>query len=450
MGLKVRKSCFGELLIAWLSATVTIILFYSAHGIDNGTYFIAITDAFFKSLTMVIVFSILASVTRSSYISGATMFLLVNILYNHNSVLRYAVSSLYEGSISNNSVRFLGGLYVNFILIIAALIWRRQHLRNQEFQSNDEYGVIENLRVSPWIACSLALVYLMIEIYSLFTTGSPLASNSTRMMSTVVKAMECICITLATLTIKKGKIGYKPISLIPAAIILLTVVIVTMSTGSKRYLVGTALVMVCCLIFQKKLEFARIRYLLYLSPLALQGITNLSEAISGRWGDKTSWGLFTLRYHVFRYDLSDLATTMSLRYWQSTNKLKLLTEALQQSIPSAIYKNKPESLEMYKANIHSMGLEMSMDFNDTFFSMGAQLGGFVGMLIFFVLVVLFFEWISRRIIRIKKIGPAILMTFMEYFSWAESDINMFIYHTRDLILYLFFSWIIFRLLVHKI
>lgn len=445
--LKIKYSTIKDFFLVFLSAILTIILFDQTNGVENQNYIIAIIDAFFKSLTMVIVISTINDVSRKTYISGVAVFLLVAVLYNQNSVTKYAVESLYDGAISNSLYRFLGSCFINILLIFGVLIWKHIHLSTRVFKI-DSNKFITELHVNSYIVYTVLITYVLLQIYSLISTGRAFTSTDSRTLRTFYTTFEYICFTILVYNVKKtgNKIELK--SLIPIVLILLFLAFFSITTGSKQSLIRSALVIACGLIFLKKLEFTQIKTILYVSPLIMQIFTSLTEVISGRFSYYDSY--WTLRYHLFRYDLSDLAITIASRFGQATHQKDMIFEALQNSVPSFIFENKSEVLNMYYSNIKSIGLEgFPMDYNDTIFSFGAQIGGYVGIVVTFFLIIFLFEWISTKVVQIRAIGPAILIVFFSYFSYVESDLYMFIYNTRDLIIYFIISWLIFKFTIYK-
>lgn len=437
--MKVRKNSLSIFALACMSAWCSILMFYYQNGISLSTVPVAFLDAALKSMTLIIVTGLVdETASQKKFYSGASFMLMAATLYNQNSVTKYAVQSLYDGAISSNFMRFCASQYVNFIIIAAALVWRKIHRINTAGLKNNRFD-FKAIAVPKWLVFSIIAVYVILQIVSTKVSFS-------RTMGTIVLAINCLTYAVVVLYVQlDGREKLRQKSMMPIYLLAAVNLFITMKTGGKQIIVIYALVIGCGLVYLGKIEYKLLRIACALSPLLLEMITQLSELVSGRM--RLYPGEIVLRYHVFRYDLADLAFTISMKFGRITEPLMVLKEALLVAIPSVIIRNKPEELISYQQQFNQIGMDGMFDYNDTFFSMGAQLFGFIGMLLVFVGIVWFYEWLSVKIVNIKRIGPPMLLLLIRYFVFVESDWSMFVSNTRDIIVYLLLGWIIFRVSV---
>lgn len=448
MKVKIRKSWFSDFILAYSFAAATIFLFYKANNIKNGTYMLALFSAMVKTFVMVEVLGMIEKSVKKQHISGATVFLLVSILYNQNSILKYAVDCLYDGSIDNNALRLIGDIYVSVIIFIGVLVWKKVHKANKEFNLLENERFMPEFKINKLLLWMILFAYLIVQAYFLIKQNTLVTNAGSRSLNTVFSALEYICFALVVINVKKVNGKYVLSSFVPICVLGIFLVLATVILGTKQVIIRPAIVIACGLVYQNKLSIKKMKYFIYASPLLLQGITNLSELVSGRFSEYPA--LWVLRYHVFRYDLSDLAMTFAVHFSKSLYKWGVVKEAFCYSLPKFLYDKKLDVLPMYNANVKSIGLEgYPMDYNDTVFSFGAQIGGGIGILLAFILIVLFHEWISRKIVRINKMGSIILMVLFGYFSYVESDLFMFFYLTRDTVVYLILAGLLLKIILRR-
>lgn len=440
----IKKKTIIDCFFAWLCADITILLFYNANDIKNETLFISFVGAFFSTLCMVVVVKILKNTLLDTVLSGPVVFLLVAVLYNQNSVIRFAVESLYDGSIENRMERLFGAIFIDVLLVTGTFFWSERHKKNKLFNKNKGYA-LQSLTISSFAAYSLTISYMIMSMIMSLMTQITEVSNLLKLIQTVYSY---ICFSAVALYVKVKNRRYELPSLIPVVLLGIHLLILTNLAGSKQIIIRAAIVISCALILQNKLSLNKIEVLLYASPLIMQGIVSVTELVSARFVNYTN--AWMLRYHVFRYDLSDLTMTFALRFKNMKYSAEVVKEAFLYALPSFLYGEKQEVLPMYNANVRSAGLEgFPMDYNDTIFSFGAQIGGFLGIIIVFFAVLVLQEWISKKVIKIKNVGPAILMTILGYFSYVESDLYMFLFNTRDVVIYIILALFVYKILLRK-
>lgn len=432
----IRKKSIIDFIVAFLCAIITIILFYDANNIKNGTVLISIVGAFFSTLCMLIVIGKLEQTLCYTELSGSVVFFLVAVLYNQNSIIKYSVTSIYDGAIDSRFERFWGTILIELLLIIGTYFWSWIHRKNKVFKKISD-STLNELMLPGILVYFLLVSYIVLAVLSY-------GKNISNFLRVVQTGYSYLCFSAIAIYVKIENGKYKISTLIPIALLGCALLILTNLSGSKQIIIRAAIIIVCALIYQNKISLKKIKIVLYASPLLMQGIVSISELISGRFVNYTNEWI--LRYHVFRYDLSDLAMTFALRFSNMKQSWGVVKEAFLYSLPSFLYNDKQEILPMYNLSVKSAGLEgYPMDYNDTIFSFGAQIGGFLGIIIIFFCVIILHEWISKKIVKIKKVGPAIFMSVLGYFSYVESDMFMFVFNTRDLLIYIILALMIYKM-----
>lgn len=196
------------------------------------------------------------------------------------------------------------------------------------------------------------------------------------------------------------KLCFTP-SHLPLLIVGAVQAITTLCTGSKQALTGFALYCLLAFLVAGRISMRQLSLLLVLSPLLLCLVTGVSEHTSGRLSGYPT--RFVMQYHAFRYDLSDLAITIAERETEDPERgleegLKVVREALEMAVPSVLSggygkeSGKPTELDAYRNQLSGIGLYPDADdYNDTFFSMGAQLLGYPGIFLVFAGILILYD-----------------------------------------------------------
>ena len=181
--------------------------------------------------------------------------------------------------------------------------------------------------------------------------------------------------------------------------------ITTLCTGSKQAVTGFAMYCLFAFLVTGRIPMRHLSLILALSPLILGTVTGVSEYTSGRLGGYPT--RFVMQYHAFRYDLSDLAITIAEREARDPKRgfeegCRVVREALEMAVPSILSgkhgkgARKPETLLAYPDQLSGIGLYPNTDdYNDTFFSMGAQLWGYPGIFLAFAGILLLYELLGK-------------------------------------------------------
>ncbi len=432
-GVKIIK----DVIIAFVLTSISVILYYLYYPVNNNSFFVALCSSFVRSIVSVIVLHLIEKACKDNSYSAGAFLLYSCLIYNQISVIKYSVNVLYHGAINDLYLRILGSLFIDFVLIFSSVIYYYYHRRCVKRNSN--YFKAKDFNISFLIIYPFVAIYAMINFFYTKNVGGIISIDVSRTMRTFITAFTYFVYALTIIYVKKEDGKFKYSSFFPLIIIAVVNLYITMVTGKKNIFIVFGVVIVCGLLLTKKIQFKHFKYIAFASAIFYQLIQISSEALSSR----TWYNIeYLMQYHAYRFDLSDLATTISLDYSRIANPFNIILESIKYAIPSFIYSEKNLELSNYINSMNAVGLDGSFDFNDTFFSMGAQIGGFFGIIVVFVIILLFFEWLNSRLLSIKN-GIGVLIVLIPYFATSESDWSMFIYQTRDLIIYILVSYLIF-------
>ena len=187
-------------------------------------------------------------------------------------------------------------------------------------------------------------------------------------------------------------------------------------------------------------------YLVILFPLILSMFTfTLLPFTKGM----VSFDKETIKWQLaYRFDLSDFAVTLLQGHEFSFN-YDIVTDAFVYSIPKAILEDKYDTItNSYEAQLEERGLTPTIDYTDTFFSIGAQLAGLIGYVFcpfFFIIFLFYFE----RVIYSLFGGAAniIIINCLPLYIRVENDLNGLFTDWRMLPMYIFLGLIEYWLFI---
>ncbi len=432
-------------LYALIISIVCIFLYFGFYEIDSLNYLLSFGTCFVKSLVLCTTLYLIYKASDDNYYSGGGFLLISAAIYNQISIIKYSVDYFYAGAVSETLIRVGGSILIDLIIIISSIIYYFLHKKIFLSKRFDVNIIFEKNSIFKIFTYLLVILFSIVQIYSMNRYDSPIILNVSRTQRTFVQAFIFITYGFAIFNIErndKGRIINK--SILPLLVLVVINMYITLATGKKSYIIVFGMIALCGLLYCKKISFKTLFILAIISPLFVHGLTILSEYTSGRNSNFFNLG-YQLRYHAFRFDLSDFATTIAINYDKIDKPINLIREAFRYSIPSFILSDKDIELSVYASQMTSIGLDSTFDYNDTFFSMGAQVGGFLGMAIVFIFIFVFFEILSLILMNIPSVGPMIFVVVISYFSSCESDWSMFIFQTRDIVVYILVSYLFFNL-----
>lgn len=427
---KVPSRASKTLLMVWLVSCITIILYYYQNSAPIENAVVAVVSSFFSSSVLIYLLYSLDKYKLEARLSFGYILVAISVLYNHNSLTKYVVDSLFDGYISSLYLRLLGSILVDLIIFSAIMLLNRRYSKLQNSYKYEASFI--NIQL-PFILILIFIV--MIADYSVLQM--PIKN---RLLDTGDRLLRCIACSLVVVYAKNNERSGFIKKYFPIIALTIWYVFLTSITGSKSLIVLYAFVIAIALYYLDMVGLKTLTLGFAMSPFVIRGISSISELISGRMNVFSSeW---VLRYHSFRYDLSDLAVTIlgepsSLKY-----SMDIVTDAIKFAMPSSLVNLDKDSLlngGAYRSQMQLIGLQpyddwgFPEDFNDTLFSVGAQIGGLVGMVLFFIFVVLVFDSFSSYIKK-KKLGYEIIIAMIGMVALVECDMFSFVNNIRDLII----------------
>ena len=440
---RIKIKNFFFLLFAWAISIVTIIVYYSYYKVDINKYIYAIVYAFFSSCTMIYVFGCFDN-NDTDRISLAPVLLLITTLYNQNALTKFSVDKLFIGFVSNQMIRLFGSIVFDLLIMFVAFRYKR---KNKD--TNDTSATFEEL--FRYKKPSIIFIYIMIILYAIIkfqelSTKIEFSRTQSTFINAITYAVYFLISLNAFLYRKNVVFAYTPLLIVTSLQFVASV-----KSGRKAEIIVFMFIIMMELVYLGCIKIEVLKMAFCISPAILQIITVLTEAISGRMRFFSKG--FVMEYHAFRYDLSDFAISIAMNYKPSKLVIQLISESFIYAIPGFSIDVKKNILEngAYRMLLENMGFprydiygSMS-DFNDTFFSVGAQIGGFIGIPLFFIIIVAFFDWLSRVLCR-NRYGKVLVMILIGPCALVECDLKMLIFRIRDLVIIIVVAYMIIKLL----
>lgn len=432
--------------ISLLISVLTIYLYNLIYNVPTPNYTVAILNCFFSTLTMVIVLEIVFKMADKVGYTGASFLLIVSVLYNQISIVKFSAPYLFEGYISDTNQRFLGNLYIDFVIIASAII---VYIVNKRSKNNSK-SFYKNYSIPLYFSYILSLMYGFLNLIMFIATGQTLANDLSRVMQTINSIFQCFCYTVVAITFDHDEKGRpKTLTLIPVLIVIINGFLLALLSGKKSAIVLPIYAIMFTLLFVHKISKKQVMIVCAILPMLYRILSDMSNIVSSRMSAFSL--MFKLQYNGFRFDLSDFAITIASRFHVYPHPFTVLKEAIEYALPSFINTSKPDSLIYYQSQLEGLGIAdaHTQDFNDTLFSMGAQIGGYIGIFLTFLVILLFFNWLSKRLQKGNRVLNFVCILLITYFSTIESDWSMFIWNTRDMLLYILIGYLIFNILLRK-
>jgi hypothetical protein len=429
------------------------IMFALVYESDFGAVLCSLVHALFSSIVMYRIVSRMF-IKQSSKLSMATMFILINLLYFSASSIKYFERELYPGFINNNPLRLAYSILTLVILWISFEVVIRLKSGRKNIQI-----VLDNRVFLLWLLFIL-LVINCISIYTNYQQNGPgysyyhegdvarLAIDRTdlsvleKLWRWLLDFANIAIVLLIALTQNSKK---NRMLLIVPVIIYFIGAVLSGNRGLLFYFVAGLIFSIPYIYGISKKTLARA---IFMGPLIMVVGSILILAATGRVSINDKEGFrFQLAY---RFDLCDFAATIILTNGAFRFNYEQIADAVVYSIPKVFYQNK------YIANqntalerLYAARLDERTDYTDTYFSIGAQIGGIVGFIalpIFAVLLLHFLEQIGYRILSTMAYFCVILMAPL--FLKVETDLNTLFADWRMLPIYLLFG-ILFHYLFAK-
>ena len=425
------------------------VLFAMIYEDTIGTIACSLIHAFCSAIVMYRVVSKVL-LKRVSNVSMVTMFILINLLYFSASSVKYFEAELYPGFIDNNALRLFYSLLALIVLWISFEIIIRMKTRYKY----TNFSIHNDLFLRVTII--IILISICLNIFDLYHKGFgyryhlnldilQVAMERTS-LSTMGKIRmwlrSCTNIVLVLLlALHFGKKGSKKLIVLAIAVVF----ILSLFSGGRSsiffFFFGIGFSLVYLYGFGQKF-LAKI-FLAAPMIICIGSVLILSAA--GRVG---FGNLGQIKHQLaYRFDLTDYAATLI----QANNPIafnhQIVSDAIYYSVPSIFYPNKYEAnRKTVLEQLSNANLDERTDYTDTFFSIGAQLGGIIGFVFIPFLMVLFLYALEQFFYRSFGLASKFIIIMMyPLYLRVETDLNSLFAAWRMLPVYilfgLFFYWL---------
>ena len=220
------------------------------------------------------------------------------------SSCKYLVSPLFPGLVDNNMFRLFGSAVSNFIMVVSLFIWDRINSKHKDLYFDVDKYIYGNRLLEIAIISAYAIKVVSSH------AGRVLFSVENGTLDNFINTFLCLlCMLTAVINMR---VPLKKISsVIPIAVIFVISVIDAMFTGKRHDLVIPVVYFITICYGLGKMDIKLFRTLTAVVPIGLAAVSNVIFFVSKRYTVIDYW---YLRDQVYRYDLTDLAMTISSRF----------------------------------------------------------------------------------------------------------------------------------------
>lgn len=207
-------------------------------------------------------------------------------------------------------------------------------------------------------------------------------------------------------------------------------------------------IMLC---LRKVKDFIFLKRMVSILPLGVAVFSSIVFLASDRF--QTNDTLFMSNL-VYRFDMTDFAITEAERTTFKDYSIDSILEPIQLAIPGRFSTRDKTAIQkdnQYKKVLAASGLYINADYNDTVFSMGAEIGGYLGFFLLPIWLLIYYELLDRWITSKGEIGNICKLSIIPYFCGAENVWQKFILDTRTyLIVYIVFYFMIIFFIKNRV
>ncbi len=437
-------------LICSLSYPVLFAMIYEA---TLETIGFSLIHAFCSAVVMYRVVSKLL-LKRSSNVSMATMFILINLLYFSASSIKYFEPELYPGFINNNVLQLTYSLLALIVLWVSfeIIIRMKTKYKYTNFSIHNDLF----LRVTIIIM----LVFICLNIVDLYQKGFGYAYHlnldilqvamERTSLPTIEKIrmwlMGCTNVVLVLLlALHFGKKGSKKLIVMAIA----AVFILSLFSGGRGSIFFFFLGLIFSLIYLHGFGKKNLARIFLAAPIIICIGSVLILSVAGRIGFGNSE---QIKYQLaYRFDLTDYAATLIHANNLIAFNYQIVGDATYYSVPKVFYSGKYDAnRKIVLEQLSNANLDERIDYTDTFFSIGAQLGGIVGFVFVPFLMVLFLYTLEQFFYRsFGSSSNFIIIAMYPLYLRVETDLNSLFAAWRMLPVYILFGLVFYWLFTKK-
>jgi hypothetical protein len=360
------------------------------------------------------------------------------------SSIKYSQEELYNGFITNNLLRLFGSFVVFLSVFFATYLWNRVNLKRSKITAIK----LENVKINRIFVYILILVYASIIVWryienpvSGYVLPRYIPTSKDLVYDLFTSTIINLLILSAGIYFIKGKIK----TYIPLILVLLIFFFSSAVSGSRSALVGPLFLAIYILLYQGKISLRKVLSFTIFVPFVYLGFSTLIFFISGRVSNITktrlAWDM------AYRFDFSDFPLTILIRNKLFFIDIGQIIDGMKFSIPSFLWPDKlvDMSITTQEKLLMDSGLSPLIDYTDSFFSMGAELAGIVGLFAMYPVLVVVFEKIDIYFSKKKVLGFICLVVIFETITRIEIPWINFIPSIRDRIISIFIALIFYKL-----
>lgn len=423
-----------EIIFAGIIYVVYTHVFISKiYAINDWSLFYSLIHSFLASIILIYLFRVgQRTIERNSESLVFVTFLMICI-YNFSSSNKYIIPYLYPGFVDNSFIRLLGSVYVDFIILVAILIWDRfnvKHINRKQKNYNLYSGNTFTGLITAVLYALFALNNTIFKIPILYIANDTLRSFANTFLCSI---------SLLTIIVELQARKNCFFNIVLMSVVIVVEIIISINTGKRHELIIPVVTILSYMYIFKKLKIPFARRLIAWCPLVIIIGTQLLFEISGRYVNQGYW---YIREFVYRFDLSDFALTVSASEFKG---LSSLVEGVIAAIPGVSIDNLS-----YQGVMYGAGLSVIEDYNDTIFSIGSELCGLAGMAIVPIIIILLLEVMDWKLktSRLTGVRFSRLLIVFEY-TIAETTWAMLFLYTRNALLAVIIGFVVLTLIIRK-
>lgn len=417
-----------------------VIIFYIIFDIGGHGLFESLIHASLSSCAINYYFRKLSLSICENRFSMASMTLLVFAVYFHLSSIKYAVHQLYPNYISDLGVRLLGSVLVFIVFIISTSLWSNMnHHRFREDKISDNY------KRHPLLAWAVSVLCVVAQCY---INTLPEIVLKKAMTTQLKETIYCLGLVVSLINIRKNEYHRKIIlntSCFPLLVIIMYSITEALYTGSRSALITPVVVSLAGLLKLGKIDNVwTIKKVVGIAPILILLYSILIFNTSNRFeNDRNNY----VKNLVYRFDLSDLAITEILRTEFKDYSLDSIREAVELAVPGFLFHGDKMAIKrnsQYKKILRISNLYTEADYNDTLFSMGAEIGNIIGFILVPIVFVIYFELLDFWICGWKNANFSIIAIVI-YFCSVENGWQKFFLDTRTYLIILICTYVFLKI-----
>lgn len=427
-------------IFTYITSFIYVMGFYIIFDIRGYGLFESLVHAFLSSYAINFYFRKLSFSINQNRFSMASMTLLVFVVYFHLSSIKYAVYQLYPNYISNLGLRLLGSVLVFITFIISTSLWSK--MNHRRLKAN---RILDDYNGHPLMAWIVSILCVIGQSY---INSLPEIVLQRAIITQLKETIYCLGLAVSIINIRKIESHKKIVldaSYFPLMVIIMYSITEALYTGSRSALITPVTITLAGLLKLRKIQdITAVKRMVGIAPILILLYSMLIFSTSKRFeNDRDNY----VKNLVYRFDLSDMAMTELLRTEFDDYSVDSIREAAELAVPSFLSRENKLAIKrnsQYKRILRMSNLYTEADYNDTLFSMGAEIGNIIGFILVPIVFVIYFELLDYWIASWKKADFAII-AIVTYFCGVENSWQKFFFTTRTYMIILICAYVFLKI-----